>query len=454
MLPEKFKARMKEILKDEYDSFEAALTLGEAKKGLRVNTLKCSADDFDGCGGYALTPLSYVREGYLIESDASGIGNTPDHHSGRIYVQDPGAMVTAAAVTVEEGMWIADLCSAPGGKSTQLAALLGDTGFILSNEYVPKRAKILLGNFERMGIRRGMVTSLDTAEIAKLFDSVFDVAVVDAPCSGEGMFRKDVPAIENWSEENVQACSERQIQILNNASGIVKVGGKLLYSTCTYSVEENEAVVDEFLRTHSDFVLSDVNASLIPVTSDGIQLEGAFCKELCKCRRFYPHKADGEGQFIALMTKISGSDGKILYSDSAKSPSKDEIKIIEDFFRENLTYRPEGKIIKHGENLVLSSHGCPLPPRSVFSAGVLIGEIKGKILIPSHQFFSAYGKLFKNQAELDCDGAKKYLAGEEIDSNFGGSGFTAVCYNGSVIGGGKASGGKIKNHYPKGLRVR
>ena len=455
MLPEKFKERMKSILKDEYNDFERALTEEKAKKGLRVNTLKCSDTDFIKSSNLPLSPLSYVKHGYSFDEEISGIGNTPEHASGQFYVQDPGAMASAAVLEVEPGMLIADLCAAPGGKSTQIAASLMGEGVILSNEYVPKRAKILVGNFERMGIRNGIVTSLDTNEFTKLYENIFDIVVVDAPCSGEGMFRKDVPAIEEWSEENVKVCKERQRDILENASKILKRGGKLLYSTCTYSLEENEMTVDEFLNSHSDFSLCDVNEAVRSVTSDGIAFDGSTQSDLYKCRRFYPHKAIGEGQFIALMQKNDGGRGEFLYKDSAKDPTRDELRIVEDFFKSALTKRPDGKIKKCGENLVLISHGMPIPPRSVFSAGVLIGEIRGKNLFPSHQFFSAYGELFKIKIDLSEDEAKLYLAGEELNvQRESASGYCALIYKGSSLGGGKISLGRVKNHYPKGLRIR
>lgn len=455
MLPEKFTERMKVLLKEEYDAFYKALTEEKAKKGLRVNTLKCSDAQIEESLGNKITPLSYVDHGYVFVEDASGIGNTPEHAAGQIYIQDPGAMASAAALDVKPGMLVADLCAAPGGKSTQIAAALMGEGVILSNEYVPKRAKILVGNFERMGIKNGIITSLDTDEFTKLYENVFDIVVVDAPCSGEGMFRKDVPAIEEWSEENVAACRDRQSKILDNASQILKPGGMLLYSTCTYSLEENEMTVDAFLETHEGFSLCEVKESLKNVTADGIQFEGAKSEHLSKCRRFYPHKADGEGQFIALMQKNDGGRAEFLYKDSSKPASRDELKIIEDFFSEALSKRPGGKIAKCGENLVLISHGMPIPPKSVFSAGVLIGEIRGKNLFPSHQFFSAYGDLFKIKINLDENESRLYLAGEELNApQITLSGYCALFYRGSALGGGKISGGKVKNHYPKGLRVR
>lgn len=455
MLPEKFTERMKKLLGEEYQNFEKALINGKAKKGIRVNTLKCNREDFTKDCDFRVSKLPYAECGYLLNEEVNGLGNTPEHAAGQIYVQDPGAMASAEALDVLPGMLVADLCAAPGGKSTQIAAKLMGEGVILSNEYVPKRAKILVGNLERMGIRNGIVTSLDTKEFTKLYENIFDIVVVDAPCSGEGMFRKDVPAIEEWSEENVNICQRRQREILENASAIVKGGGKLLYSTCTYSLEENEMIVDSFLRDHPDFNLCDVKDKLKLATEDGIVFDGAACRELSKCRRFYPHKADGEGQFIALMQKNSGGRSNFLYKDSTKDPSRDELKAAIDFFDSALVEHPMGKIRKCGENLVLISHGMPIPPKSVFSAGVLIGEVRGKNLFPSHQFFSAFGSLFKIKRELTKNEVKLYLAGEELDAGeINKPGYCSILYKGSAIGGGKISNGKIKNHYPKGLRIR
>lgn len=452
MLPEKFLNRMKLLLGEEYPSFEESLSL-PAVRGIRINHIKCKANDT--LSELPLSPLPYADYGYFLNHEAPSLGNTPAHASGKFYIQDPGAMATVASLDITEGMWVADLCAAPGGKSTQLAALIGDGGFILSNEYVPKRAKILVGNFERMGIKCGVVTSTNTGELAKLYSAVFDVVVADAPCSGEGMFRKNVPAIEEWSEDNVSLCAARQRDILNNAAGLVRGGGHLVYSTCTYSLEENERVVDEFLRCHPEFTLVPVKKSLADCTSDGIYFDGAFCKDLNLCRRLYPHRSLGEGQFIALMRKNSDDTPRFLFRDGTKPLSKEENYAVLDFFRENLTEIPEGRLAKYGENIVLISHGCPIPPHSVFSAGVLIGEKRGKLIFPSHQFVCAYGNIYKRQENItDDDAATAYLAGEEIDASFDGNGFAAVLYKGSPMGGGKASGGKIKNHYPKGLRIK
>ena len=456
MLHSDFEKRMRRILGDEYDSFSDALEKPSVK-GVRINTLKCDVDRLADSAPFGLDPLPYASDGFILR-DTDGIGNTPEHHAGMIYVQDPGAMATVCAVDIDEDLAVCDLCSAPGGKSGQVAARI-PRGFLLSNEYVPKRAKIVVSNFERLGVRRAIVTSLDTAEIAKLFKDHFDLVIADVPCSGEGMFRKYDEAVSEWSEENVRLCAERQAEIIRNAARIVKPGGRIIYSTCTYSLEENEMVIDAFLAEFPEFSLVPVKRELMERTRDGIAFDGARSGELHHCRRFYPHVSEGEGQFIAVLKRAEGESKRqtVLYADSSKKPSRDEEAAVMAFFKDSLTEMPEGKLIKVGENLVFSEHGMPIPPRSVFSAGVLVGEVRGKLLFPSHQFFSAYGRLFKRQENLlrGDERIAAYLRGEEIEAReVKGSGFTAVLYEGAPLGGGKTSGGVIKNHYPKGLRIK
>ncbi len=444
---------MRELLGDEYPLFEKALSL-PAVRGVRVNTVKISEEEFSLKSDIKLKPISYCKEGFIAE-EGEGLGNSPEHHSGEIYIQDPGAMSALSSLEIKEGWWVLDLCSAPGGKSSQAAAKIGPDGFLLSNEYVPKRAKICVGNFERLGITNAMVTSLDTSEFKKYFDSAFDLVILDAPCSGEGMFRKNENAINEWNEENVKASALRQREILENAAPLVKRGGYLLYSTCTYSLTENEMNVNDFLLCHPDYEIVPVKDSLSVATREGIVFEGAD-ERLKLARRFYPHVSEGEGQFVALMKRNGGKDTPtILYKSSETKPTNAELALIEKFFRDSLSERPKGRIVKHGENLVLISHGCPVLPKSVFSAGVLLGEIRHNIFHPSHQFFSCYGGLFKLRLELSKDDARltRYLSGEEIEWDTSGSGYCAVCYGKTPLGGGKLSGGKVKNHYPKGLRL-
>lgn len=446
MLPERFKERMKDMLGDEYLTFEAALAEPNVR-AIRVNESKISVADFLSATSLELTPISYAEDGF-IPDNVEGIGKSAEHHAGMFYVQDPGAMATVKAVDIERGWRVLDACSAPGGKASQLASAIGDEGVILANEYVPKRAKIIVSNFERLGIKNAIVTSLDTAKIKDMFVSYFDLVLCDAPCSGEGMFRKYDEALTEWSEENVKLCAERQTEIMNNLASVVKAGGYLLYSTCTYSKEENEGVVSEFLKAHPEFTLCPVKEELKAATADG--LDG-----LKEARRFYPHLTKGEGQFIALMQKSenSGDMPTILYKEFRSTPSKQEIAIVKKFLSDNIDGELGGRLIPLDRQIILIPHDLPIPLRT-FMEGIMLGEIKKGNFFPHHQLFSAYGNRFKRQVNLTKEDPRteKYLRGEEIDANSDLNGWCAVTYEGVALGGGKISGGRVKNHYPKGLR--
>jgi NOL1/NOP2/sun family putative RNA methylase len=451
MLPEKFEERMKKLLGEDYPKFSAALEEA-AVRGVRVNEAKISTDDYKKISKLSLSPIEYAHDGFIPDS-ADGVGSLAEHHAGMIYVQDPGAMATVNAIDIKRGWRVLDACSAPGGKSSQIASRIGDEGFLLSNEYVPKRAKIIVSNFERLGIKNAMVVSQDTAKFSEMFDSYFDLVLCDAPCSGEGMFRKYDAAITEWSEENVLQSAKRQREILDNLAGQVRRGGYLLYSTCTYSPEENEENIAYFLKKHEDYRLVPTSERLLRYTADGLPTDGLSAEESRMCRRFYPHIAKGEGQFVALMQRTEAPDGRILYKDEATPPSKSEARIVEAYFKETMKSKPDGRIIKQSNYVVLVPHSHPIPKYSVFMAGVIIGEIKGDRLLPHHQFFSAYGRDMLSQENLKAEDLRvsAYLRGEEIEARAA-QGWCSVLYEGVPLGGGKASGGKIKNHYPKGLR--
>lgn len=453
MLPIEFNNRMKALLGGEYEAFSAALE-EDSVRGVRINRLKVEPDGFARDCEFPLKPLGYYRDGYILDSK-DPVGSTPEHHAGIFYMQDPGAMASLAALEIPRGARVLDMCAAPGGKSGQAAAAIGDEGFLLSNEFVPKRAKIIVGNFERLGIKCGIVTSLDTAEFKKLYRAFFDVVIADVPCSGEGMFRKNDNAVTEWSEENVRLCAERQREILGNAATLVRCDGHIVYSTCTYSTEENEEVIFDFLKKHPDYELVPVSDVLVASTADGINLHGSCGEMLKMCRRFYPHVSAGEGQFVALLRRRECDDKEaILYRGREVKLTKAEREVVDKFLSDTLAEKIEATPYKIGENIVLISHGVPIPPNSVFSAGVTLGEIRKGVLIPHHQFFSAYGSVFKRRLELsgDADRCKKYLHGEEIDNDVLAGGWCALLYCGAALGGGKVVGDKIKNHYPKGLR--
>ncbi len=453
MLPTPFLERMKELLGDEYPLFLESFSSPDVR-GVRVNTLKCDKEKYIRNTSLPLSKIEYTEYGYILEGDAP-VGTLPEHHAGIIYMQDPGAMMPLSAVDIPEGAKVVDLCAAPGGKSGQAAQYIGEGGFLLANEYVPKRAKIIVSNFERLGIKNAIVTSLDTSELARLYDCYFDAAICDVPCSGEGMFRKNPEAISEWCESLPESCAVRGLMILENAIRLTRRGGLIIYSSCTYSLPENEGVIKRVLDKYPELELIPLKDEIVNVTSDGINPYGEGYEILKRCRRFYPHRSEGEGQFLAVLRKNFGDMPTILYKGQQKPLSRGEMEIVKGFFSDTLTAEPSGDVCRVGENIVLIPHGVAVPPKSVFLAGVLIGEIKGNILTPSHQFFSAYGELFKRKYELfekECE-LTAYLHGEELSyPDMGERGFIALTYLGATIGGGKVVGGRVKNYYPKGLR--
>lgn len=466
-LPKAFENRMKSLLGAEYEAFYEALCHEDAVKGLRVNLHKASPDAFAANAPFPLEPIPYVKGGYIVSEEAHA-GKHAYHHAGAYYMQDPGAMASVAALPdslwEREGLKILDLCAAPGGKTTQMAALCAEKGgAVLANEYVSARSRILAGNVERMGLDNVLVTNVDSKHIAAWYPDFFDLVVVDAPCSGEGMYRKNDLAISEWSPENVAMCAERQREILENAAKNVAPGGWMLYSTCTYSTEENEGVVAEFLDRHPDFSLIPCNDSVIKHTSDGVDVSGGARPELSLCRRFYPHVSPGEGQFAALLCRADGGEVANPVKDASVALSKNDAAVVNDFTKETLGHTLPGLCLcgSNASAFPAREHlNFPIPPFGVVAVGAVIGEVRKGRIVPHHHFFMAYGQDFYLRCLLEPDdpAVAGYLAGEEISADVDGSGFAAVLVKlgegGVPLGGGKLSGGRLKNYYPKGLRVR
>ncbi|MBQ7957082.1 MAG: RNA methyltransferase [Clostridia bacterium] len=447
-LPEKFKERMKTLLKDEYDDFITAVN-GEPVKGFRVNTDKISLEDFDKINIFGNEKIPYVKNGFYLDYEKAG--NHPYHHAGMIYIQEPGAMAPAECVEIEEDWKVLDMCASPGGKSTQIKNKLGEKGLLVSNEIIPSRCKILTGNIERLGLENCVTTCMDTSRLAKTFPETFDFIMVDAPCSGEGMFRKDDVAIEEWSEENVKMCADRQAEILENAVKCLKDGGYIVYATCTFSLEENEMTVCNFLENHPEFELLPVNEDVKNYTSDGFFYDGCTCKNINFTRRFYPHKSKGEGQFMALL-----HNKNVPYENKKIPPVKKEKidKSVYDFLDSTLVSYEKEKVVMYNGNPVYFTPDFEIKKGTAFMCGVTIGEIAKNYIKPHHQFFMAMGKDFKRKIELSADSEeiKKYLHGEEFETSCE-NGWAVVMVDSCAAGGVKVSGGKAKNHYPKGLRI-
>ncbi len=447
-LPIEFENRMKTLLGDEFDAYVNALNKAPVK-AFRVNTTKISIEDFEKINPFGSEKIPYVDGGYYL--DYEKVGNHPFHHAGMIYVQEPAAMAPAECIDIDPNSKILDMCAAPGGKSTQLKNKLGDNGLLVSNEIIPSRCKILTGNIERLGLKNCVTTCMDTSRLANAFPNTFDVIMVDAPCSGEGMFRKEQIAIDEWSLENMQKCACRQTEILENAVKCLSSGGTIIYATCTFSLEENEMQIDNFLKSHPDFEIIPVKKSVQAASSDGIKFDGCQCENIHFARRFYPHSSRGEGQFVAVL-KHNGEK-----SFSHGGYKKQNIKIdpvLLNFLDDTLEDYNKDDITLYGDTPVFFSGDIEIKKGNAFMCGVTIGEIKKNYVLPHHQFFSAFGDAFKRKIDLDpnSDDIQKYLHGEEIKADCA-NGWAVVTVCGVAVGGAKVSNGVAKNHYPKGLRI-
>ncbi len=448
-LPLEFQERMKNLLGDEYEDFIKSYD-EKPQRAFRVNTDKISLEEFEKLNIFSTEKIPYVENGFYFDYD--GIGNHPYHHAGMIYIQEPAAMVPVESINIFHDWKVLDLCAAPGGKSSQIKNKLGEKGVLVSNEIVPSRCKILTGNMERMGFKNVVTTCMHPQKISKMFpEKYFNMIMVDAPCSGEGMFRKEEIAIDEWSPENVRMCAERQSEILDCAAKLVKVGGYIVYSTCTFSLEENEMTVDAFLERHPEFELVPVTDIVRENTVDGIKFDGCKCENIHYARRCYPHKTKGEGQFVAVLYYAdSDIDSEHFFVRIGKNKLD---KTLTDFLDDTLvTYNKENVQIYNG-NPVYFTPDFPVPRGVAFACGVTIGEIRKNYIQPHHQFFMALGKDFKRKIELtaDSDEIKKYLHGEEFATTCP-NGWAVVMVDGCTVGGVKVSNGRAKNHYPKGLR--
>lgn len=447
-LPFEFQERMKSLLCDEYDEFLKSYT-EKPVRAFRVNTDKISLEDFSKLNIFSKEKIPFVENGFYFDYD--GIGNHPYHHAGMIYIQEPAAMVPVESVNIQKNWCVLDLCAAPGGKSSQIKNKLGEKGVLVSNEIVPSRCKILTGNMERMGFKNVVTTCMHPQKLKKEFPETFDMIMVDAPCSGEGMFRKEEIAIEEWSPENVKMCAERQAEILDCAVEMLKQGGFIVYSTCTFSLEENEMTVDAFIERHPEFVIYPVNERVRENTADGIRFKNCKCENIEYTRRCYPHKTRGEGQFVAVLKH--NESNKEYFPISFGKEKQD--KVLLDFLDDTLLSYDKRNVQMYNGNPVYFTPDFPIRKGSAFACGVTIGEIRKNYIQPHHQFFMAMGTDFKRKIELsaDSDEIKKYLHGEELETSCE-NGWAAVLVDGCTVGGAKVSGGRAKNHYPKGLRIK
>lgn len=434
-LPESFINRTKDII-PQYEGFVSCLDEANVR-GINVNTNKISINDFVKLFPYKISKIPYNANGFYLNEDFK-IGSHPYHHVGLFYSQDPSAQAPICGVDIHDDWKVLDMCASPGGKSIQIASKLKN-GFLISNEYDKKRSQILYSNIERMGFDNVIVTNENSSNLNKAFSGYFDLVVIDAPCSGEGMFRKSDISINEWSEKNIETCVSRQKEILDNASSMVKKDGYILYSTCTYELDENENMIKWFTENYN-YVVVALNSSLNNYSVPGIGIPEA--------RRFYPHISPGEGQFVCLLKNNNDVVERNCFV-SHKKPTNSEMKIINEFLK-HIDLDLDVYIIN---NKVYSSKCDKLNNLNIVSSGVQIGEVKHNYFIPNHNVFTAYGKYFKNKVNLNLDDNRvmKYLHGEEIQYDCE-NGYGVLMVDRYPIGGFKASNGNLKNHYPKGLR--
>ena len=465
-LPEKFKDRMKSILADEYPAFISEIENEKPSSAFFSNAAYAPELPAEFLLSVNAKRVPFCSDAYYF--DAEKIGNTPLHHAGAFYVQDPSAMSTLCAVNIRRGWKILDMCASPGGKTLYAALKAGDEGFVVANEYNVSRCKTLVGNVERLGASNVAVLNTDASDengLSRIYPKAFDLVIADVPCSGEGMFRKyPMEAADNWSEENISLCAARQKKILENAAKCVKPGGCLVYSTCTFSTQENETQILEFLSSHSEFALAEVSEQVKKVTRPACRPESCTDLEfeIEKARRFYPHLSRGEGQFIALMqNKDEQTCSNDIKNDGKKrkaalcAPSKEQLSAISDFANAALMNFDISRAAVYGDNLIyVGKNALPLPEKRVFSGGVKLGELSKGRLVPHHQLFKALGADFRRKINLHFTDERciKYLRGETFEYDIP-DGWCAVLIDGFPAGGAKAVGGVVKNHYPKGLRL-
>ncbi len=459
-LPEAFLTRMQRLLGSEYEAFAASYER-ERQYGLRRNPLKGSEEEFIRVMPFPLEKVFWAREGYYYDA-ASRPGRHVLHEAGAYYIQEPSAMAVAEVLSPKPGERILDLCAAPGGKSTQIAGRMQGQGLLVANEVMGERARVLSQNVERMGVSNCVVCNEKPERMAVLFPAFFDRVLVDAPCSGEGMFRKDEAAASEWSPETVEMCAERQALILEEAAKMVKPGGVLTYSTCTFSPEENEGTISAFLRTHEEYNIEETAFEDIfsPGRADWVGEPGAG---IAHTLRLWPHLVRGEGHYVARLRRRGGLSRE---TDEKGTPvwkvtgDKKLCKFVETFLREEIgindawMIRHPGQLAKFGDQIYLVPEGMiSLSGIKVLRPGLHLLTEKKNRFEPVHALSrTLLKKDTEKRRELTEAEAVSYLRGESLGCGEE-RGWTALFYEAYPLGFGKASGGQMKNHYPKGIRI-
>ncbi len=413
------------------DEYAAALRVNPLRKGAQA-----AAAEFIG------DPVPWAEHGFYIRPDTRpGAGLA--HFAGAFYIQEASAMLPAAVLNVRPGEKVLDLCAAPGGKSSQIAFALGGEGLLISNEPDPRRARMLSGNLERLGVKNAVTVNEYPPRLAEKWPGFFDVILVDAPCSGEGMFRREPESRLQWNPASPAGCAKRQAGILDAAARMLRPGGRLLYSTCTYNLEENENTVAAFLESHPDFSAAEFHVDGLPPSRDGML-------------KLYPHQVRGDGQFAALMVKradvpsepsLSPRRAAARHVGRGAAPVQEAVSAFRAQFGDII---PAGaQPVVWGDTLAACPAGAPpLDGIKTVSPGLMLAKLIGKRLEPAHQLAMACALLAG--IELSDADTLAYVRGETVPCDA--SGYLVARWRGLPLGWGKASGGTLKNHLPKGLR--
>ena len=459
MFPDLFEARMKALLGAEYAAFLASYDRPR-NVGLRLNPLK--TDAVPDLSRFGLTPVPWAKYGHYY-NPATRPGLSACHEAGLYYLQEPSAMAPAGLLDVRPGMKVLDLCAAPGGKTTQLAAALEGRGLLVCNEINPKRAKILARNIERLAVANALVLNEHPKKLEDRFAGFFDRVLVDAPCSGEGMFRKEEAAVTDWSPETVEMCADRQVEILHSAAKMLAPGGRLVYSTCTFAPSENEGAVSRFLAAHREFSIVKVDAPWFdPGRPDWVEdpaegIEYTF--------RLWPHKLSGEGHYVAVLEKSSDSvvgradlcppkgskKGGRSGGQGSGRPTDTET-MLSMFCKDTGAALPEGRLLSFGQSLFLVPEEMPeLSGLKVLRPGLELGQVLKNRFEPAHAW-ALWLRTANSVADFPADSPEiaAYLRGETLAGPQ--TGWTLVRADGLSLGWVKGSGGILKNHFPKALR--
>ena len=450
-LPEEFKNKMKTILTDSVDSFFECLSCS-SQKGITVNYKRINHNTFDKYCDFEKEKIKHIENGYYVNNFK--FSENIFNHLGIIYSQDPSAMYPVELLDIKPTDIVLDICASPGGKSIQILEKLSEDGLLISNEIVYNRAKILQQNIVRIGAKNCIVTCNNPEDFEE-FQFKFDKILVDAPCGGEGMFRKNNFDIKNYNPKSIESNSFRQLKILESMKNLLKIGGRLVYSTCTYDIRENEFVIAKFLEKNTNFKivkLSEFN----DVMEKGIKVHN-FSTDLGFRR--YPHLHRGEGQFMIALEKTSdhqdNSSNKPIKFSKAKNFDElniKELNLINKFFSNTLN-EYNFDYLKKNENIyILPKFKINMQNLNVLTFGCLLGSIENQKLKIQHDFYHTYGEYFKNKIDLDKNQIKQYLHGEQLEVSCP-NGLCVVTYLNIPIGGGKITNGKLQNYYPKELRI-